>query len=174
MRTTSVTAELYHDRMSARRTALLLVAWTTVGKMRPSIPFRPHAVVVPGTPAELIAEMRSRLQSGDVLLDGGDRLLARFSGRAGPFRYRTLELVSFAPGEVHFEHLGGSLHACGELFAFRDEGGRTRVVHSGSFTMRGGLLGWALGLAVVRRLFEAHVTEHIASLASAARPEAGR
>lgn len=153
--------------MRARRAALLLLGWKAAGKVSPTIPFRPRAVVAPAQPGELVERMRDRLRGADVLVDGGDRLLARFSGRAGPLRYRTLELVTFAPGEVRFDHLGGSFRACSERFAFRGEGGQTRVEHSGSFTMRGGLLGWALGLLLVRRLFEEHVAGHVESFASA-------
>lgn len=85
-----------------------------------------------------------------------------FDGSAGHLPFMTIELVTFSDGEVGFEHLAGSFHACREKFVLLDEGGgRTRVEHSGTFTMRGGLIGWVAGRLVVRRLFEAHVAEHM-------------
>lgn len=129
---------------------------------RPSIVLRLHVAVVEGHPREVGDRLRARLESGDVLVSETDALVARFAGRAGHLPFRTIELVTFSDGEVGFEHLAGSFHACREKFVLLDEGGgRTRVEHSGTFTMRGGLIGWVAGRLVVRRLFEAHVAEHM-------------
>ncbi|RDI74012.1 hypothetical protein Gocc_2109 [Gaiella occulta] len=128
---------------------------------------RPYAVVVRGDPEEVARRLRDRLATGEVVVDGVDVLVARFAGEAGPLRYHTTELVTFSDREIAFEHLAGSFHGCHERFRFLDAGGgRTRVEHSGAFTMRGGLLGWILAVVVVRRLFESHVAEHMRGFGS--------
>lgn len=158
-------------RLAARAALVALGAGVSL-RFRPAIELRPLAVEAHEEPAELIARMRSSLASGDnVLVTGADALVARFAGRAGPFRYRTVELVTFARDEVRFEHLGGTFDSCHERFAFRRvEGGATRIEHGGAFTIRGGLLGWLVGMLVVRGLFEAHVAAHLRAFATGEDP----
>lgn len=104
--------------------------------------------------------IRQHFESGNVLVRDGDRLVARFGGNAGPFGFRTVELITFAVSEVTFEHLGGTFQACWERFAVEPaDQGRARLAHEGWFVMRGGLWGWLLGLMAVRRLFVQHVEQ---------------
>ena len=138
--------------------ALVWLGW----RIRPSLELRPYSVRVEARPEQLARELRERLgMGGEVLAEGEDSLVARFAGTAGGFRWSTLELVRFTPGRVEFEHLGGAFRSARERFTLRPEGDGTRLEHTGRFRLPGGLLGWALGLLFVRRLFESHVAEHM-------------
>lgn len=111
-----------------------------------------------------MTRFREQMEAGaEVVAAGQDRIVARFSGRAGVFRYRTVEVVTFGPDGVAFEHLRGPFRDCHERFMVEPaERGGSVVTHEGSLTMRWGLLGWLLGAIVVRRTFEGHVARHMA------------
>lgn len=142
---------------------LLWEAARTAGR---TIELRPHSVEVRASRERVVARLREKLGAGEVLLESGDSFVARFSGTAGVFAYATVELVTFTPEEVRFEHLGGTFAACTERFLLRELEGRTRIVHVGEFQLRGGLVAWLLAGRAVRSGFEAHVAQHLDVLAS--------
>lgn len=101
----------------------------------------------------------------DVLAAEPTRLVRRFRGRAGQFRYETVELVTFTSTGIGFEHLAGPFAQCRETFLLEplDVGG-TRVTHAGDYVLRGGLWTWPLARTAVKRAFERHVHEHLVAL----------
>ncbi|MGE0794736.1 MAG: SRPBCC family protein [Acidimicrobiia bacterium] len=108
------------------------------------------------------------LRSGKVLGGEPGRAVVRFSGRAGPFRYRTVEEVRFSDRCVTFRHLQGPFHRCEEVMHVEPDAlGATTIAHEGELTMRGGLAGWIVGVAAVRPAFERHVGDHLRQLTAA-------
>lgn len=110
------------------------------------------------------------LEGGDVLIGEPSRAVVRFSGRAGPFRYRTVEDVRFLDSIATFEHLQGPFHRCREAIHIEPEssGGAT-IAHGGELAMRDGLLGWVFGVAAIRPVLERHVGSQLRQLAAADR-----
>ena|GEM_PF-1426673 len=119
-------------------------------------------------PGQTMASLTAGL-SRSVLVRDGDAAVARFAGRAGIFRYETVELIRFSDQGVSFEHLHGPFRRCAERFDLVTlDDGSNGIEHRGYFVMRGGLLGWVLGMLVVRRVFDEHVASHLQSLAGGA------
>jgi hypothetical protein len=126
---------------------------------------RRHSVILQGEPDEVMQRIRSTFESGNVLVREPDRLVERFGGKAGRFAFSTVELITFAEREVTFEHLGGTFLGCRERFSVAPAGDqRTELSHEGWFKLRGGLAGWLLAVAVVRRLFVRSVERTMANL----------
>lgn len=99
------------------------------------------------------------------MIAGDDRrVVRRFSGRAGRLTYATVEIVGFEADAITFEHLRGPFAACHERFDLTSTATGSRVTHSGTFTLRGGLWTWPFAVLVVRRAFERHVREHLVGL----------
>ncbi len=113
-----------------------------------------------------MAELRAQVDGApNVLGRSADSLVATFSGRAGGFRYRTVELVRFKDRRVTFEHLSGPFQSAEESFDLVSlPDGSGALEHRGHFKMRFGLIGWIFGRLVVRRIFEALVAAHMARL----------
>src|SRR5713226_4006467 len=63
------------------------------------------------TPEQLQAQMRGGLASR-LLVQNTNAAVARFEGRAGIFRYETVELIRFSDQGVAFEHLRGPFQSC--------------------------------------------------------------
>jgi hypothetical protein len=119
------------------------------------------------TATDVVARFRRKiLEQPDVESLGPDEVVARFAGRAGPFSYRTREAVRFNGHAVTFEHLDGPFQSCAERFIVRDSAGGATVAHEGTFTMRGGLAGWVLGVVVIRPLFERLVADELTRMAA--------
>jgi hypothetical protein len=120
-------------------------------------------------PESVLAELRAQLEGApNVLVRSADSLVASFVGRAGAFRYRTVELVRFSDRQVTFEHLSGPFRSAKESFdlvSLLD--GSPALEHRGQFVMRYGLFGWIFGRLVIRRVFERLVEAHMAQLADA-------
>ncbi len=112
-----------------------------------------------------MAELRAEVDGApNVLVRSPDSLVATFSGQAGGFRYRTVEL-GFTDRRVTFEHLSGPFQSAEESFDLVSlPDGGTALEHRGHFKMRFGLLGWIFGRLAVRRMFEALVATHMAQL----------
>jgi hypothetical protein len=151
------------------RFAAVAVALVAAWRPRPTIKLRRGEVHVAAAAEEVFERLRSRMLTGGDLVAGDQtRAVVRFSGRAGPFRYRTVEEVHFSGTTVTFRHLQGPFHRCEEtLRAEPDAQGGTTVAHEGELAMRGGLVGWLFGLAAVRPVFERHVVDHLRELSSA-------
>jgi len=110
---------------------------------------------------DVVAQMREGVRP-HTLVQEADAMVARFAGRAGIFRYETVELIRFSDRSVTFEHLHGPFRRCHEQFDFVPvAGGGHACEHRGTIVMRGGLLGWLLGILVVRGIFDRHVAEHM-------------
>ena len=148
------------------RAVLGILLWEVARTSPRTIVLRPHTVEVRASRERVVARLREKLGSGDLLLASGDAFVARFSGRAGVFRYATVELVTFTPDEVRFEHLGGTFVSCSERFLLREAEGRTQLVHLGEFRLRGGLVAWLLAGRAVRSGFEVYVAQQLDALAS--------
>ncbi len=134
--------------------------------VRPEVKLRSERVSVALGPQEVMESMRGRFESNpDVIVSGRDGIVARFAGRAGPFSYRTTEVVSFDPGGVGFDHITGPFASCTERFEVTGSGRASEIEHNGRFVMRGGLLGWVLGIGPVRQAFENHVGQHMRQMA---------
>ena len=157
-------------------TAIVATAATLIALgVRRDVTLREDSVVLPVTPEHALAQMRARFTSGpDVIAADADCLVRRFSGRAGPYSYRTVELVTFEPESITFEHLRGPFVTCHERFELSRTSLGARLTHSGSFRVRGGLWTLALAAGPIRRAFEEHVGEHLehlrAELTRVARP----
>ena len=136
--------------------------------VRPSLTLRDHTVRFPGlSPADVIDRFRARLDlHPDVVAAGDDTIVARFEGKAGPMPYRTLEVVGLETDRVTFEHLRGPFIRCDEAFEVRAAGDGSDVTHVGSFTMRGGVVGWLLGRIWIRGLFERHVAAELTKMST--------
>jgi hypothetical protein len=63
------------------------------------------------TPEPLQAQLRGDLASR-LLGQDANAAVARFGGRAGIFRYETVELIRFSDQGVTFEHLRGPFQSC--------------------------------------------------------------
>lgn len=119
-------------------------------------------VVVRAEPGDVLAQFRGHLAENSEAIAAAEHcVVSRFSGRAGWFRYRTVELVTFESDAVTFEHLRGPFASCHERFELASAPTGTRVTHTGTFALRGGLWSWPFGLSVVKPVFEAHVRSHM-------------
>jgi hypothetical protein len=136
--------------------------------LRPRVELARDVVEVAVLPAELIEVFRERFAAGpdDILALEPDRLVRRFAGTEGPFRFNTVELVCYEESAITFEHLSGPFSECNERFEFTATPTGTLLTHSGSFRLRGGLWTAALAIGPVKRAFEAHVRGHFQNLAA--------
>jgi hypothetical protein len=148
-----------------RSLALAAALWAGL-ELRREVRLAEDTVLVDAAPDEIVDRFRSRLNEGpDVLTAEHDRLVRRFSGRAGRFRYETVELVTLGPTAIGFEHLAGPFAHCRERVTLEPvDDGRTRMTHTGTFVLRGGLWSWPLARTAVKRAFERHVHEHLIAL----------
>lgn len=149
--------------MTAGRFLVASAAVWTGLRVRLEVELADDIVVVDATPDELLERFRNRLSTGsDVLAVEHGRLVRRFAGRAGRFRYEMVELVTFTSTALGFEHLVGPFTRCREAFSLTPvEGGMTRVTHAGDFVLRGGVWTWPLARTAVKQAFERHVHEHL-------------
>lgn len=154
----------------SRLAAVLVVAALAAASVRPGVTLQPEEVLVPGELDALLTSLRDRMtDSPDVLAGNEQRVVRRFSGKAGRFRYATVELVQFERDAVTFEHLRGPFAACSERFELTAAVGGVRLRHSGTFTMKGGLWTWPFARTIVRRSFQDHVRGHLVALRGAGR-----
>lgn len=134
---------------------------------RPKVDLAVDAVEIELPPDAVVQHFRDRMGSGsDVIAASDDRVVRRFRGRAGRFRYATVEVVTFGRASITFEHLQGPFASCSERFDAAPSGAGTILTHSGSFALRGGVFTWPLARTAVKRAFEAHVHEHMRVLAA--------
>ena len=139
--------------------SLVALRWT------PTVTLAEDTVVIDTSPEHLVGRFRELLGAGDdVIAAQQDRLVRRFHGQAGRFRYDTVEIVTFGPSSITFEHLAGPFARCAELFEFARGTTGTSVSHSGTYALRGGLWTWPLSRTAVKQAFERHVHEHLTSL----------
>lgn len=135
--------------------------------LRPKVNLTAETVEIPAPPDALIEHLALRMAQGpDVIAGDGRRVVRRFAGTAGPFRYRTVEVVSFESDAITFEHLRGPFSECHERFQLGPTGDGCRLVHSGHFRLRGGLWLWPLARFGIRPAFERHVRDHVEQLGS--------
>ncbi len=131
----------------------------------PTIRLTPESVRVGISPTDVIAQFRARMSDGaDVVAAGSDTVVRRFSGQAGHFRYSTVEVVTFGPTWLTFEHLKGPFKSCNERFEAAPTSDGAQLTHTGTFALRGGLLTWPLARTAVKRSFEQHVRDHMQAL----------
>jgi len=133
--------------------------------VRPTVTLTPESVDVDLPPDGVVSSFRDRMSSGTDVIAAGDRVVRRFSGRAGPFRYSTVEVVAFTPTSVTFDHLRGPFASCSERFDVTPRGTGATLTHSGTFALRGGLYTWPLARTAVKWAFERHVSDHMRQLA---------
>lgn len=116
---------------------------------------------------QLLAHFKAGFADGedDIIVSDGDTLVRRFSGRAGPFPYRTVEVVNYEADGITFKHLAGPFKRCDERFQLDPIATGTRITHTGTFQLRGGLWTAPLALTAVRKAFETHVRQHLEALA---------
>lgn len=132
--------------------------------VRPTVRLVAEQVEVGAEPKQVIAHLRDRFTRSEGVIARGDQsVVCRFSGQAGPFRYASVEVVTFAPSAITFEHLRGPFAACHERFDLTRADTGTRLVHTGTFSLRGGLWTGPFARLFVRRTFERHVREHLHS-----------
>jgi hypothetical protein len=132
----------------------------------PTVRLRDDHVDVGATQQELLEELREHFADSpeQVLAADGRHIVRRFAGRAGPFPYRTVELVTFEDDAITFEHLAGPFRHCHERFQLSTTPSGTRLTHTGHFVLRGGLWTALLALGPVKSAFEAHVHHHLREL----------
>lgn len=160
--------------MSPLRLPMLIAAAHAGLRVTPTVRLSADAVVVDATASALVDRFRHRMSDGpDVLAAEPDRIVRRFRGHAGRFRYETIELVTFERAAITFEHLAGPFARCRETFALEaTDGGHTRMTHTGTFALRGGLWAWPLARTSVKQAFERHVHEHLIALRNEIESEA--
>lgn len=147
----------------------LAIAGTLAGvTIGPTVTLRADTIDIAVTPAELLDNFRARFGAAknEIIANDGDRLVRRFEGKAGPFPYCTLELVTYHADGITFDHLAGPFSRCHERFSFERGTTGTRVIHTGNFRLRGGIWTAPLALTGVRRAFETHVRQHLETLAT--------
>lgn len=128
---------------------------------RPAVSLRETALAVDAGNELVLRHLQATLGVGaDVLAHGKRRVIRRFTGAAGPFPHATVELVDFDHSSVSFEHLRGPFAACQERIDVQATPAGSLLVHTGRFSIHGGLCG-LLGIVVVRPAFEEHVREHL-------------
>ena len=95
--------------MTPARTALAIVGTLAGLSVGPTVTLRRDEVDIPVSPDVLLADFRARFADAEeeIIVNGGDTLVRRFSGRAGPFPYRTVELVTHHHDSITFDHLAG-------------------------------------------------------------------
>lgn len=148
------------------RVAGIGLAGVAAAALRPPVRLAEDGVHLPLAPQDVVESFRLRMATGpDVMVAGDDALLRGFSGRAGVFPYRTVEIVRFEPTAITFEHVRGPFAMCFERFDVTVEGAGSRLKHSGRFILRGGLLTWPLAVGPVKRAFEGHVQRHLEAMA---------
>jgi hypothetical protein len=150
-----------------RPVPLLAYAVASFAALRwtPTVTLAEDTVVIEASPGQLVGRFRERLGAGDeVIVAQQDRVVRRFHGQAGRFRYHTIEVVTFGPSWITFEHLDGPFARCAELFEFARRTTGTSVSHSGTYALRGGLWTWPLARTAVKSAFERHVHEHLTTL----------
>jgi hypothetical protein len=154
--------------MGLLRTGLAVTGTLAGLTLSPTVTLRPDEIDVAVAPGRMLDEFRERLGAAkdQIIAEDGDRLVRRFEGTAGPFPYRTVELVTFAADGVMFDHLAGPFSHCHERFSFDRVATGTRIVHTGTFRLRGGIWTAPLALTGVRRAFETHVRRHLEELAT--------
>lgn len=139
---------------------------------RHQITLRPCTVAFEGAPNEIVQMFEGKvLDTANIESSRPREIVARFAGQAGPFSYRTQEIVRFNDRSVTFEHLEGPFHSCLERFLVVDDGDASTVSHTGEFTMPWGLPGWLFGITVVRPLFERLITGELDRMAESFRPD---
>ena len=154
----------------ARTAITALTAAGAVGAtfVRPRIKLDEDSVEVGLAPAEMLAGLRDRFAASpdDILASEPDRMVRRFAGSEGRFSYKTVEVVRFSETAVTFEHIAGPFSECNEEFQLTEIPGGTRLTHTGTFRLRGGL--WTLPLAAgpVKKAFESHVRGHFETMAA--------
>lgn len=145
--------------------------------VRPKVQLAEDEVNIAVSPDDLLAELRRRFAQDpdDILAMDEHRLVRRFAGKEGPYSFRTVELVTYEYDAITFEHLAGPFTECHERFEFTACPNGTRVTHTGSFRLRGGLWTALLAIGPVKRAFETHVHRHLDALATelAGYPETG-
>lgn len=143
--------------------------------IRPRVGLARDSIEVALPPAELIEVFRQRFASSpdDILAIEADRLVRRFAGTEGRFKFETVELVRYEEHAITFEHLAGPFSACSERFDFAPSSAGTLLTHSGSFRLRGGLWTAWLAFGPVKKAFETHVRGHFDELAVAHRYPSG-
>ncbi|MCA1692915.1 MAG: hypothetical protein ABR540_22520 [Acidimicrobiales bacterium] len=150
-------------QVSARELAGLSPSADEVGSLRRC------EVSIDCSPAEAFEAFDRKLsETAAVESSRPGEVVAQFEGHAGPFSNRTRELVRFTDSAVTFEHIEGPFRSCAERFVIGSNGSSTTVAHEGTFTMRGGLAGWLLGMIVVRPFFERLVADELVMMASPA------
>jgi hypothetical protein len=137
-------------------------------QIRPLVTLTKDEVFIPASPDELLAEFKRRFAASphDVLAVEDHRLVRRFAGTEGRFSFRTVEVVTYQTDAITFEHLAGPFAECNERFEFVAVSSGTRVIHSGSYRLRGGLWTGALAFGPVKRAFETHVRGHLEAMAA--------
>lgn len=128
---------------------------------RPPITLPVRWVRLEQTREQMETQMRTALASRALLQDA-NVVVAQFEGRAGMFRYETVELIRFSDQGVTFEHLRGPFRSCIEQFdCVPLADGGYAFEHHGTFVMHGGLLGWLFGVLVIRGAFDRLVASHM-------------
>jgi len=142
-----------------------------------------HSVTI-RAPAALVFQMmsafdRGRIKAGDgesstVLERSDDVVLAKFKTRAGPFTVTTVERVTLEPHiRLTFEHVSGPLRHAREEFVLREVPGGTEFEHSGEFVWSAvPVVGWLVGVLLLKRPFERVLLRHMAAIKSAAEARA--
>ena len=164
--------EQLHHLSGWSRAGLLLSTLCALALARripgPPITLPVRRVRLEHTPEQLKAQMRDGL-APRILIQDANAAVAHFEGRAGIFRYTTVELIRFSDQGVTFEHLHGPFQSCFERFKFVPlVGGSFALEHQGTFVMRGGLLGWLFGILVIRGVFDRLVAAHIGNSSATA------
>ena len=165
--------EQWHRRDGRNRWVSLLLGTLCTVAVAKRIPGPPIALPVrqvrlEQTPEQMKAQMRGGLASRALVQDA-NAAVAQFEGRAGIFRYETVELIRFSDQGVTFEHLRGPFRSCIERFEFVPlADGAYALEHRGTFVMRGGLLGWLFGVLVIRGAFDRLVATHMQHSSGAA------
>lgn len=154
--------------MRILRTCLGAAGAVALLAVRPKIQLAEDVVTIDASPDDLLADFRRRFTDDpdEILAMDEHRLVRRFSGKEGPYSFRTVELVTWETNAITFEHLTGPFTECHERFEVTACTTGAQVTHTGSFRLRGGLWTALLAVGPAKHAFEVHVHRHLDALAT--------
>ncbi len=101
-------------------------------------------------------------ESATIVTHAEDTLIADFATKAGPFTFRTREMITFRPPDrIDFEHIRGPFKSCSESFILTPDNQGTQLTHTADFSLKLPLLGDFIGRTIAAPRFRAVVMEHL-------------
>jgi len=110
-------------------------------------------------PAPLLYEVIS--SAGKTLESRGNENIVEFEVEAAGKKIRTVEQVILEPPVIKYRWLQGPLPFVEEEIEVTPRGSHSELNYRGRYATGPGLINWALGIFVVKRVFDRTVAEHL-------------